>query len=114
MKITAKQIEAGMTIAVSSIYDNRDIYERHIASPGYLSKSDIDRMQHQLNNSLTLKVGLGSIKKTSPRLVVSDVTYSNSWSYKSNDRTVTFNSIYLHTDKGVIEIGHRQKVELIK
>jgi hypothetical protein len=112
MKITAKQIEAGMTIAVPSIVDSKEQYNNYINSPGFLGQSDIDRMKFQVENNLTLSIGLGSVKKSSPVLKVEKVSFSDSWSYLANNRKVTFNSIYLHTDMGVIEIGNRQKVEV--
>jgi hypothetical protein len=113
MKITAKQIKAGMQISVARIVDNKPFWERCIVNPGGLGQSDIDRMKFRIENNLTLSIGLGTIKKDSPVLTVESVDYSGTWGYYCNGRKVTFNSMYLKTNAGIVEIGNRQKVELI-
>lgn len=111
MKISGKQIEAGMTIAVASIGDNKEMYMGFASSPN-LSQADRDRYTFLIENNMTKSVKLGSIKKSSPVLKVEKVEFSQSCSYYVNSRKVTLNSIFLHTDKGIIEIGHGQKVEV--
>jgi len=112
MKISAKQIEAGMTIKVAGINNHVKDYVSYANSSNF-SQERRDRYNFLVENNMTQSVHLGAIKKSSPVLKVEKVDFSQSYSYYANSKMVTLNSIFLHTDKGIIEIGHGQKVELI-
>lgn len=111
MKITANQIQAGMKIRIAGVKDHKSDYVDYSTHPNF--KSQHAKYKFLVENNLTKSVSLGAIKKSSPTVTVQKVDFSNSWSYMVNNRKITFNSIYIHTELGVLEIGNRQKVELV-
>jgi|TARA_R110002074_G_scaffold201195_1_gene369079 hypothetical protein len=112
MKITAKQIQPNSRIKVASIYDSTEMMQGFADSEN-LSKEERAYYQYRIDTNRTMEVRLGSIKKSSPSLIVYSVEFDSSCSYYCNSRLVTLNSVYLHTNQGVLSIGNRQKVELI-
>ena len=116
MKISAKQIEKGMKIKVSSISDSTEFLTNAINGVvGYGIHSEAEKldMQKRLSENKVLSVGLGSIKKDSPILTILDIKFSNSTGTYHNARLCIDNNIWLVTDKGYVEISTKQKVELI-
>jgi len=115
MKITAKQIQKGMTIKVASIYDSTQALKNQINGVFGWGTSTLEEKaeyQKRLDEGRVLSVGQGSIKKDSPIVNVYDIDLNASWSYYSNGRVVTYNYIVLKTDKGDLKISTRQKVKL--
>lgn len=112
MKITAQRITAGSKIKVSSLVDQTEMIENFINAEN-LSQGTIGLYQKMKDRGSFVVVGLGSIKASSPVLEVYKVEDLDSWSYYNNGRKVSFKTIMLHTDKGLIRIGTRQKVEFI-
>jgi len=116
MKISAKQIEKGMKIKVSSIGDRTEFLTNAINGyGGYGDWSEAEKldMQKRLSENKVLIVRLGSIKKDSPILTILDIKFSNSTGTYHNGRLSVDNNIWLVTDKGYVEISTKQKVELI-
>lgn len=113
MKISAKQIEKGMTIKVSNIGDRTEFLTNAINGYGNWSEAEKLDMQKRLSENKVLIVRLGSIKKDSPILTILDIKFSNSTGEYHNGRLCVNNDIWLVTDKGYIEISTKQKVELI-
>ena len=111
MKITAKQIEKGMKIRIVGVQDNSKKYAEYSVHPNF--KSEHDKYKFLIENGLTKSVSAGGIRKSSPIVTVEKIEFADSMSYRMNGRKVTLNSIYLHTELGILEIGNRQKVELL-
>ena len=115
-KISAKQIQKGMNIKVSSIIDITEQLTNMINESfgwGTHSEEEKKMYQNRLDNNDVLEVQSGTIKKDSPILKVYDIDFSNSNSYYENSRLVTINEIKLKTDKGDVRISTRQKVQVI-
>tara|TARA_R110000803_G_C11894355_1_gene311312 strand:+ start:193 stop:546 length:354 start_codon:yes stop_codon:yes gene_type:complete len=117
MKLSANQIQKGMTIKVTNIFDSTQGLLNMINDVkgwGTHTLEEKKGYQAKLDNNHVLGIPRGTIKKDSPTLEVYDIDFNNSYSYQGNERVVTINSIMLKTDKGNISISTRQKVELIK
>tara|TARA_R110001606_G_scaffold384397_1_gene547239 strand:- start:589 stop:957 length:369 start_codon:yes stop_codon:yes gene_type:complete len=117
IKISAKEIKKGMTIKVASIYDSTQSLLNMINDVkgwGTHTLEEKKGYQASLDNNDVLNISRGAIKKDSPTLKVYDIDFDNSYSYQSNGRLVTINTILLKTDKGNISITTRQKVEIVK
>ena len=117
MKLTANQIEKGMTIKVTSIYDETENLLNKINGVygwGDHTSEEKKAYQARIDNNDVLGISRGTIKKDSPILKVNDIDFNHSYSYQSDHRLVTINIILLKTDKGDISISTRQKVELVK
>tara|TARA_R110000782_G_scaffold258650_2_gene348714 strand:- start:196 stop:546 length:351 start_codon:yes stop_codon:yes gene_type:complete len=116
MKITAKQIQKGMTIKVTSICDSTEALLNMINDVkgwGTHTLEEKKGYQSRLDNNDVLGISRGTIKKDSPILKVYDIDFNHSYSYQENGRQVTINIILLKTDKGNLRISTRQKVELV-
>ena len=117
IKISANQIQKGMTIKVASIYDSTEGFLNRINDVkgwGTYTLEEKKWFQAKLDNNDVLNISRGAIKKDSPILKVYDIDFDSSYSYQGCDRLVTINNILLKTDKGDISISTRQKVELVK
>ena len=115
-KISANQIQKGMTIKVASIYDSTQSLLNMINNvKGWGTHTPQQKKEYQsiLDNNLVLCIGIGSVKKDSPVLKVYDIDFNHSYSYQCYERMVTINTILLKTDKGNLKISTRQKVELL-
>lgn len=113
MKISASKISKGLTIKVSAIQDMEDFYKEAAQNPYRL---DWERKMYNdmLEKGYTKDVGNGSIKKSSPTLVVNNVCDDYSYTYRTgNGRKVTLKWMVLDTDKGFVTLSSRQKVEVI-
>ena len=111
-KISARRIEKGMTIKVSGIWDRTEELTKMKNGIWQCTLEAKEMCQNRLKNNDVLEVECGSIKKDSPILKVYDIDFGNSNSYFSNSKRVTLNTIKLKTDKGLVRISTRQKVEV--
>ena len=117
IKISANQIQKGMTIKVTSIYDSTERLLNMINDVkgwGTHTLEEKKGYQSRLNNNDVCGISRGTIKKDSPTLKVYDIDFNHSYSYQGCERLVNINTILLKTNKGNLSISTRQKVELVK
>jgi hypothetical protein len=116
MKISAKQIEKGMTIKVSNINDRTDFYTNAINGVvGYGTHSEQEKnyMKECILTGNVLYVTNGTINNSSPIVNVLGIQSGDSNGTYHNGKLFVNNEITLITDKGNMIISTRQKVELL-
>jgi len=116
MKISAKQIEKGMTIKVSNISNRTDFFTNAIngvAGYGIHTEQEKIYMKECISNGNVLYVKNGNINNSSPIVNVLGIQLGESNGSYHNNKLFVNNEMVLITDKGNIIISTRQKVELI-
>jgi hypothetical protein len=116
MKISAKQIEKGMTIKVSNISNRTDFFTnaiKGVAGYGIHTEEEKNYMKECISNGNVLYVKNGNINNSSPIVNVLGIQLGESNGAYHNNKLFVNNEMVLITDKGNIIISTRQKVELI-